>query len=240
MIRIEVCVDSTDSAILAEHSGADRLEISSCLEVGGITPSIGLVKQIIKRVDLPIMILIRCRSGDFTYTESEKLTMIESMKSFTKFDISGFAVGALTKSGEIDYPFMKEIRDDFSKYNLTFHRAFDYVNDPYVGLEEIEKLNFERILTSGLSDDIIKGKNIIKNLVNLSEKVKIIAGGGITPDNIHRLIKYTDVEEIHVSASEVKVTNLDYLGKNLKMGNMYERKVFNKTKFKKIMNNSKE
>ncbi len=35
MIDIEVCIDSVDSAILAQKSGANRLEVSSCLEVGG-------------------------------------------------------------------------------------------------------------------------------------------------------------------------------------------------------------
>lgn len=239
MIDIEVCVDSTDSAKLAQHSGAKRLEVSSCLEIGGITPSIGLVKQVVKSVNIPIMVLIRCRSGNFTYTKSEKETMMESIRSFSQLNVGGFVVGALTQSGEIDMTFMEQIRTEFSNYSLTFHRAFDFISDPYRGLEKVEQLKFQRILTSGLSDDIIKGKEIIKKLVNLSENTKIMPGGGITPENIQQLIEYTNAKEIHVSAREVFMTKVNYADKNLSMGNMSKRKSFSKIRFEKILNNSR-
>ncbi|CAH2054391.1 unnamed protein product, partial [Iphiclides podalirius] len=48
---LEVCIDSLESAVNAIHGGADELEVCSSLSQGGLTPSPGLVREIIKMVD---------------------------------------------------------------------------------------------------------------------------------------------------------------------------------------------
>ena len=44
----EVCCGSLDDAILAEEAGADRIELNSCLQQGGLTPSLGTLIEIKK------------------------------------------------------------------------------------------------------------------------------------------------------------------------------------------------
>ena len=48
--KLEVCIDSLESARNAVNGGADELEVCSTLNEGGLTPSPGLVKEILELV----------------------------------------------------------------------------------------------------------------------------------------------------------------------------------------------
>ena len=73
---VEICVDSIESALIAEKSGANRIELCSALALGGITPSWGLIEKAIEELAIPIHVLIRPRGGDFNYSQSEIDLMI--------------------------------------------------------------------------------------------------------------------------------------------------------------------
>ena len=53
---LEICVDSTASALAARSGGADRLELCADLSIGGTTPSLALVKQVKAETGLPVRV----------------------------------------------------------------------------------------------------------------------------------------------------------------------------------------
>ncbi|KZT61340.1 hypothetical protein CALCODRAFT_480054 [Calocera cornea HHB12733] len=139
-VLIEVCVDSLESAIIAQENGADRLEVCTNLAVGGgTTPSIGLISCILEQVQLPVMVLIRCRTGDFFYGSDELEVMtadigaIAQLSEMHKGHEVGVVIGALCRDGTIDEPAVKALMLATGHMPVTFHRAFDMVQNPDEG-----------------------------------------------------------------------------------------------------------
>ncbi len=204
----EVCIDSFESALEVKKTKAKRIELCSALEVGGLTPSVGLVNLIKKHTNLVIFPLIRPRTGNFVYNKAEKETILSEIKTLKTAKVDGFVVGALTKNFEIDLPFMKEIKKVVGKLPLVFHRAFDQVKDPFKSTEELIKLGFIRILTSGQNVKAINGKQLLKDLnTKYGKQITIMPGSGINKDNIKELIKFTKCKEYHFSAKTSYLNN---------------------------------
>ena len=97
----------------------------------------------------------------------------------------------------------------------VFHRAFDCVKDEKTAINELIKLNVNRVLTSGLKATAIEGKELIRSLQEtVGAKIEILAGSGINKDNVKDLIEYTKVKQIHSSCrawKEDKTTFGDFV-----------------------------
>ena len=93
---LEIAVSTPEEARLAEVYGADRLELSSGLEVGGLTPSFGLFREVRDRAQIPVYVLIRPRPGGFAYTGREFAVMRADAQMFLAEGADGIVFGALT------------------------------------------------------------------------------------------------------------------------------------------------
>ena len=67
-VLFELCVESLSSAQAAERGGADRVELCTSLEIGGVTPTEELTATTIQSLRIPVHVLIRPRGGDFVYS----------------------------------------------------------------------------------------------------------------------------------------------------------------------------
>ena len=106
---LEVCVDSTASALAAKRGGASRLELCADLIVGGTTPSLALVRQVKAETGLPVRALLRPRFGDFCYDSYELAQMEQLAAELVEAGADGIVTGVLTPEGALDAGAMQPI-----------------------------------------------------------------------------------------------------------------------------------
>jgi len=203
---VEICANSYQSAKNAEKAGADRIELCSELSVGGITPSYGLIKQVVKNINIPINVLIRPRSGDFTYSNDEFEVMKQDILFCKEQGCNGIVSGILFNDGSVDLLRTKELIELAKPFSFTFHRAFDWVENPLNTIEKLVQIGVQRVLTSGQQTSAIKGIELLKNLQNIcGDKLIILPGSGINSSNVSSF-KKAGFKEVHFSATKLHRT----------------------------------
>jgi copper homeostasis protein len=197
---LEITVSTPDEARQAQLGGADRLELSSALEVGGITPSLGTFHAVRSRVELPVYVLLRPRPGGFLYSDSEFEAMLRDAEEFMSAGADGLVFGILTADGGIDRLRCAKLVQ-IAEGHAVFHRAFDFLPDPLLALDELIELGFERVLTSGAGITAEAGATRLSALVqHAGWQLDILPAGTIRPENAADLVRETRCNQIHSSA----------------------------------------
>lgn len=220
---LEICVDSVESAINAQKGGATRLELCSNLIIGGTTPTKSLFEEVRKNVNIPINVLIRPRFGDFLYSKYEIEIIKNEIRMFREMGVDGIVVGILTKEGEIDLENMKSFISEAQNIPVTFHRAFDVCKNPLEAFYELKKIGVKAILTSGQEENCLKGKQLLKKLIELSNKdnknkIEIIVGAGLNILNIGEIKNFTGANNFHFSGKKVRKSDMEYKKQDINMG----------------------
>ncbi len=197
---VEVCANSLQSALIAQEAGADRIELCSELAVGGITPSYGLLKDVKEKIKIPIHVLIRPRSGDFTYSQEEFEIMKTNISLCREMGFDGIVSGALHADYSLDAERIKELIAVTGDLNFTFHRAFDWVKNPFKALEELESLGVHYILTSGQRTSALLGLKLLTDLQKHTQNCTIMPGSGINQLNVQQF-KEKGFAAVHLSAA---------------------------------------
>ena len=199
---LEICANSYQSSKNAEVAGAHRIELCQELSIGGITPSYGLVTQVIENLSIETYVLIRPRSGNFSYSDAEFEIMKKDIKFCKKIGCHGIVSGILNEDNTLDVERTKELIELSKPLKFTFHRAFDCVPNPLETLEQLIDLKVDRVLTSGQESTAEKGIELLKTLnTKANNRIAILPGSGINPENV-KLFKELEFEEIHSSASK--------------------------------------
>ena len=197
---VEVCANSLESASVAERAGADRIELCSELAVGGLTPSYGLLKAVKDQISIPVHVLIRPRSGDFSYTDAEMDIMLSDIKICAEFGFAGIVAGVLSKDFSLDVDRTKKLKLAAGNMSFTFHRAFDWLENPFEALVELENLQVNTILSSGQQSSAPKGLDFLARLKSKSSKVQIMPGSGVNAGNVD-LFKEKGFGAVHLSGT---------------------------------------
>ena len=199
-ILLEACVGCYKEAKKAELQGEDRIELCDNLGEGGTTPSYGTIYLATQNINIPIAVIIRPRGGDFVYSNDEFEIMKKDIVICKELGVETVVFGILNKENKIDIERTKELIDLASGLKVTFHMAFDEIDDKFEALNQLISMNVDRVLTKGCKTCALDGKNTLKNLVEKSDnRITILVGGGVTYKNYKELSNYIGCNEMHGS-----------------------------------------
>jgi len=200
-VILEVIATSVLDAKLAQEHGADRIELISGIVEGGVTPSIGLIEQVVKAVDIPVNVMLRPHANGFRYDGDDLGVMARDAGIIRESGAAGIVMGMLDERGEIDTSALEMLLNETGKLAVTFHRAFDELQDRRSALERLSRYPaIRKILTSGGKPSVLDAKEEIAELTKLSEgrSLAILAGSGLGVETLDEFIRQTQVREVHM------------------------------------------
>jgi copper homeostasis protein len=199
---IEICANSFASAQAAQDGEANRIELCTDLSKGGLTPSHGLIKKVIEKLNIPVHVLIRPRGGDFIYSKKELDTMLKDIAFCKKLDCSGIVSGVLTSENTIDEKATRQLIEASKGMEFTFHRAFDCGVEVESSIRLLMDLGVTRLLSSGQQNKAIDGIKLLNKMKLLAkDDLQIMPGSGINAENA-LAFKESGFEAIHFSATK--------------------------------------
>ena len=202
-ITLEICCGSASDCCSAQKGGADRIELNSALELGGLTPTVGELRAARVMCDLPIMAMLRPRAGGFCYSYREFDSMLEDAYALLKEGVNGIVFGCLTENGEINATRTELLCIAAKKYGAqaVFHRAIDVCADWRVAFEVLKRAGVDRVLTSGRARTAREGASVIAEMVRRAEgALEILPGSGVNEENVTQLLRDTGCTQAHLSA----------------------------------------
>ena len=201
----EVCAGSVQDCINAQLGGADRVELNSALHLGGLTPSLAMLKLVKEKTSLKVICMDRPRAAGFCYDDVEIETMFEDAKILLENGTDGISFGFLNSDATINVTETKKMVELIHQYQkeAVFHRAFDCVDDPMHAIKQLIDCGVDRILTSGLQPTAMQGASVLEKLQSeFGNWIELLAGSGINANNIRALKEQTGLHQFHGSCKE--------------------------------------
>ncbi len=216
---IEICVEGIDGLEAAQAAGADRVELCASLVEGGLTPSMGVIRQSLRIARIPFHVIIRPRGGDFLYSDLEFETMMDDVRACRELGVMGVVFGCLTADGQIDEGRMKALTDVARPMKVTCHRAFDMTRDPEEAVEALVRCGVDRVLTSGQRDTALEGIDILKRTHDAARgRLVIMACGALDETNIAEVRHGSDADEFHFAALTTVSSGMRFRNPHVGMG----------------------
>ncbi|MCZ8520479.1 MULTISPECIES: copper homeostasis protein CutC [Paenibacillus] len=197
---LEVIAETREEAVTAARYGADRIEFIADYGQGGLTPDLEHVRETAAAVDIPVHVMVRPHSRSFRYEADELQGMVRDIRSIRTSGARGIVIGALTESGMVDEAALERLLDAAGDLSVTFHRAFDEIEDQPAALETLLIYpGIRRVLTSGGRPSAFDAQERIRTLAQRCRGtgVSILAGSGLRLEGLEAFLRETGVEEVH-------------------------------------------
>lgn len=212
-ITKEICVGSIEDCIQIQGLMVDRIELNCALELGGLTPSVCLLRAA-KQMGFKCCCMVRPRKGGFIYTSSQIEMMFEEARLLLENHSDGIVFGFLSSNHQIDKENTLKMVDLIHSYGkeAIFHKAFDACLDLERAIEDLISCKVDRILTQGGMKPIEENLEVLAHLQrNYGQEIEILMGGGVKSDNVKRLIEMTKISQVHFTGKQVLFDGEDYV-----------------------------
>lgn len=199
---LEVIACTLDDAVEAEKGGANRLEVIGRFDVGGLTPSLDLVREIKDKTSLPMRVMLRENVNYKAKNEAEIKKLCFAARELNKIGVDGVVLGFLDGS-DIDMETIQRVLEAAPDLNATFHHAFEDTVNKFAAIRKLKDLpQIDRILSHG-GDGTPFERAVRLAAYEMTSKpgIQMIAGGRVNAEVIQILHGETEIGEFHVGSA---------------------------------------
>lgn len=198
---LEVCVDGPQGVDACAMTAVDRIELCAALDVGGLTPSPGMIEYA-GRLAPKVHGMVRPRSGDFVFDEDEIQVMCGDITAMRRAGFGGVVIGVSDGQGGLNVDALATLIQAAGDLDVTLHRVVDTLVDPVSAVEIAADLGIRRILSSGGAPRAVDGVDCLARMQQRSAgRVEIMAGSGVTAENLGEIAAQTGLHNFHGSCS---------------------------------------
>lgn len=200
-MKLEIIATTLKEAIDIEKFGGDRIELVTGMAEGGLTPSLGLINEVCNNVNIPVMVMLRPHGKSFVYDEHDFKVILKDLEEIKKTKAKGIVFGSLNDDLTINEEQLKLVIKNKGNLSLTFHRAIDASFNPLESLKTLLDYEIDTVLTSGGPGKALDNYLVINEMINLTkDKIVILAGSGLNPDNIQEFLSKCNALEVHMGS----------------------------------------
>lgn len=204
---LEIAIQDVAGARIAAAAGADRVELCSALQLGGLTPSLATIEQCVG-AGLPVQVLVRPRGGGFVHTPAEIDLVTADIRAARAAGAAGVVVGGLVPAPapggyRLDLAALSAWRHAAGAADFVVHRCVDVLLAAdaetvwHLGPELVD-LGVTRVLTSGGAARVGEGLAQLAALAQAASGVEVQAGGGARLEDFAGLAA-AGVPSVHLS-----------------------------------------
>lgn len=197
---LEIIAASLEDVRDLNRTGADRIELCGEMDKDGLTPEYDLIREAVQESEIPVNVMIRPHDDAFSYTDREIGQMIEDINFVKKSGANGIVLGVITDEHVVDPASLKKLVDAAGDMEITFHKAFDEIEDQITALEVLSQYpQIRTVLTSGGAGSSADNTEQLKKLVSRGKElgITVMPGGGINMENVLEIVDTAAPDAIH-------------------------------------------
>lgn len=201
MTTLEIAVTTVEDAVNAAAGGADSIELSFDLAVGGLTPEHDVIQTVRDAVRIPVYVILRPHADSFRYSEQQVEGMLADIAVMQKAGVNGVVFGAVDETEMINMPLMKQIAGAANPLPITLHRALDGSREPERTLSNLAGV-VPRVLTSGPAETAWEGRDNLKLWIEqFGQQYTFVSSGSLTQEQLTDYIGWVMPDTVHLGSA---------------------------------------